>query len=324
MQIKRFTMKRITYIIVLFIYLFAFSYFTHVSAEKEVEGVTVWPTFQNLVIKEGESDIITVHAKNTSDNELNMSVYFRNIKIGESPHKNVMLSEETDELPASWLSTVDSDNFIIKSGETKDIQVKIDIPASADVRGYYPAVILNFSEESEESKIISQSEIASVIYLSVSDVLGEEAEKKMFLKEFSADRKFSFIPKVTLSTEVENVGDIHFRPRGVIEVYDPKGTRQDSLVTVNDDMLYLLPQQILKDEVSWEDSSRSRFLPPIGRYKAVLSMYIEEDREQIAQSEVYFYVFPVMYVLYGIIICTVLGLIIRYVIKRRKKYYQGQ
>ena len=118
-------MKKVVYITVLFIYLFTFSYITHIYAEKEVEGVTVWPTFQNLVVKEGESKTVTIHAKNTSDNELDMSVYFRNIKIGESPHKNVMLSEESDELPASWLSSIEDNDFSVKSGEMKDIKVKI-------------------------------------------------------------------------------------------------------------------------------------------------------------------------------------------------------
>jgi len=312
-------MKRyITIIICIYLFLINFINYSRVSAREKIEGITVWPTFQDIKVKRSETFNTTINIENSNKYDIAVNIYFRNIKISDTPQQNIELSEEKDKLPASWLSCDNECSISIKQGEKREINVMLNIPGDAEIIGYYPAIILDFHIKGEENTITSQSQIASVLYLSVMDEKEEEAQRKIYLKGFGINKKLLFKPELEFTAKIQNVGDLHARPRGTIEIYDPRGTRQKEVLTINDKLIYLLPSQVLEENFEWKDTTLNSFFPPIGNYKAVLNVIIEEDRSQIISSELEFFVFPIIYLFYGCISLSSIILLIVFINKVKR------
>lgn len=307
------------------IIIFLFTCLSPIEVRSKVDdkGVTLWPAFHALTVQVGKSEQVKIHIRNNTDATLEVEPKFRNLRINPDVPGSIFLSKDDESPPASWLSAVSHFPFYIKPGETREFISLLEIPEGTDSKGYYPVISLRFFTEEKGEVITPESEIASVIYLSVADVLGDEAERRAYIRNFFANKYFLFTSDIELFAEVQNVGDLHFRPRGNIVVYDPKGVRQSNLLTFNDKMIYLLPDQALSESFSWEDETLNKIFPPIGKYRAVFELYLEEDREQKLQSEISFFVFPIQYLIIAIlllvVVCYGVFRFVRWKIRRRER-----
>jgi len=308
--------KIIIYFCLFYFLLFPLSTF---AKSEEEDGVTLWPAFHTLTIKAGSSQSIKISVRNNNDTVLEVEPKFRNIKISSDPYKGISLSKDDEVPPALWLSAVTSVPFSVRPRETLEFESIIEVPENVDSMGYYPVISLRFSSLDEEGEFVfSDSEISSVIYLSVADIKGKEAERKAYIRKFIANRSFLLTPDVKFLAEVENIGDLHFRPRGSVQIYDPSGMRQSDTPTFNDKMVYILPSQTLSEDFTWKDKPLSKLFPPFGNYRAVFELYLEEDRSQILQSEVNFFVFPIQYIVVLILLLEIFVYILYKLIKWKK------
>lgn len=284
----------------------------------QFEGVVIWPSFKLLSLESGSSQKISTFIKNENDVSLKVDPEYRNVKINENVKNGVLVTSDTASSPAVWLKPETQIPFTIKPKETIEFVSLLNIPQDANNIGYYPAVVFKFSTEDDGNKIISTSEITQLLYLSIADVKGESTQKQLEIRDFSVNKGFLTRSKVQFNIEMRNSGEVHIQPRGAIYVFDPKGIRQQNITRVNDKMVYVLPGQVMSEYLMWEDDTVSKYFPPIGRYRAVLEVYLDESQREKLQEEVTFYVLPGQYIVYGflILLLLILGFIIVY--RRRK------
>jgi len=281
----------------------------------ESEGVTMWPTLHVINIRAGESKDITVHIKNHNDLELEVTAEYKNLRVSSNPLEGLSIEGGLNVAPASWLSPKSPIPFELSPGEENTFISMLSIPEDIDVKGHYPVILMKFTSKEITDEFRATSEIGSVLYISVSDVKGKEAKVDSQVKYFSANPKISLKPRATFSTAISNSGNVHYRPRGKMNIINPKGIIQSDTPSFNERLRYLLPGQTLEEELVWKDNDSSLF-PPIGKYRAVFDLYIEEDRSFILREETYFYVVPYQYFfLVGVVLLVIFGGI--YMVKRR-------
>lgn len=284
------------------------------------ESITVWPTFQEVTIQAGSQKDLSIFFKNEQSVTAVVRAYSRNIYIGSNPLEGTRIRDADDEPPASWITVADAETQLIESGETVEISFSISVPEDAEIKGYYPMIIVTAAFDQEGDHIASTGEIASIVYLSVSSVKGAVSPISATISGFEPAGSFSFIPKMDFEVAVYNEGDVHFQPRGRITVFDPNGTRQENSATYNDKFLFLLPGQQLQETLSWRDSSYSRIFPPIGEYTATFTLSSHDETFEPQEMTKSFYVFPLQYIGFGVIVIdVVIGIVILSVRKIRKQ-----
>ena len=126
--------------------------------------------------------------------------------------------------------------FLIKSGETKDLILKIYVPRNTTERDYFASLIFETNPEGRIglSETQTAAKIAGNILLTVS--FSGKPLKKGLISQFSSPRIVDSFDAVPFILKVENTGVAFFKPFGAIKiegVFNQKGTIQ------------ILPQNIL-------------------------------------------------------------------------------
>lgn len=108
--------------------------------------------------------------------------------------------------------------FLLKSGQSKDVVLKIIVPLKNPERDYYASLIF---ETSPEAKIgLSQSQtaakIAANLLITVSKT--ETPLKKAQILEFSAPKIIDSFDKVPFKLRIENLGQAFLKPFGEIRI----------------------------------------------------------------------------------------------------------
>jgi hypothetical protein len=305
----------------IFISFFVFNVQTlSTSGDSTTGGITIWPTLHVIDIKCGEKSEIKTYVQNNTEEETIVEVKYKNLKYSE----NVQGEEYLDEslYPASWLKSISPSLFTLEKGETKEFITEIAPPQDAQIKGYYPVIVFRFfSDSSAQNGLTASGQIASIVYLSLTDQSGKNPRKEITLRSFEVQPTFSLNPYTTFkfSLELENTGDIHLRPRGFIEIFDPAGTRQSNSPKINDTLIYLLPNQKFSENLNWKDNTITPLFPPIGKYRAVLHITTVEDRNLNLEKEVEFFVLPPHYIIAAGLIIVCLFLIVYFGIKLAKK-----
>lgn len=108
--------------------------------------------------------------------------------------------------------------FLLKSGQSKDIVLKITVPLKNSERDYYASLIF---ETNPEGKIgLSQSQtaakIAANLLITVSKT--ETPPKRAQILEFSTPKIIDSFDKVPFKLRIENLGQAFFKPFGEISI----------------------------------------------------------------------------------------------------------
>ena len=84
-------------------------------------------------------------------------------------------------------------------------------------------------------------------------VSGDIVEKAV-IKEFSTDKEFYSTPfTVNFLTRVENLSNVHIKPRGTIVISNMLG-KETSIIRVNEKGSNILPNSIRRFESSWQNN----------------------------------------------------------------------
>jgi hypothetical protein len=301
-----------------FIILMFLSYLipSDVRAGNLEQGITLWPTLQLISVKPGETKDINVHIKNTNDTTLEVTPEYRNLEIRSNPLEGFSILEEKNILPARWFNNITKIPQELQKGDEIVFKSSLSVPEDVENKGYYAVLLFHFEAKKRDSQVRATSEIGSALYITVGDVLGEQIQYDAYIKTFSVKPRINFSPRIDITTSVSNTGNIHYRPRGKVNIINPKGVIQADTPSFNEQLRYILPGQILNEETSWKDNSSSLF-PPIGKYRVVFDLFMQEDRSFVIREETYFYVIPFQYLLILPIIFILFGTVLK--LRKKKK-----
>lgn len=209
---------------------------------------------------------------------------------------------------ASWIKP-EQNSFIIGPNEEKEINFNIEIPADAEAGGHYAVLFFGPKVVSGQPGVVTTiSKIGSLFLLRVEGPIKEKAE----IKEFSTSKRFYLSPPVDFLIRLENQGNVHLKPYGVIEIKNifKKKTGE---VLINEGGANVLPESVRKYYSSWTKKWAC------GRYTALTYLYYGNSN-QLIQKEISFWVVPVWKILIILIILTIIVLLIIFFIKKYNQW----
>jgi hypothetical protein len=222
---------------------------------------------------------------------------------------------------SSWIN-ISSDGINLAPQQSQTIPYIITVPNNVGPSGYYGAVVfgtvapkLKPGEAEKGASVGVAEQAASLILLQVAGIADERAD----IREFKSDKLFYATPfSVNFSAKVQNLGNVHVQPMGVIEISNMLGKKVATL-TVNDKGGNVLPNSSRIFSAAWNDSFG------FGRYEAELSLSYGtpadlggEGRKTLTMFW-YFWIFPVKILIsVGISLVLLLALFIIFLRVYRK------
>ena len=273
------------------------------------QGLQISPALVELNAARGKTYTVTLHVTNVTASDLSYSTSTNDFNAADETGTPHILLDST--LPATvsirnWIAAVPS--FTLKAGKSQVINAQVTIPTDAEPGGHYG--VLRFSGSTPELKDtgVGLSASAGVLMLiRVDGVITEKASLASFTSE-SNGKQSSFFENgpLTFVTRIQNVGNIHVKPVGSIELRDMFG----GLITtmpVNADKSNVLPSSIRRFEATYAN----KWL--FGRYTANLTLGYGTTGQAITNT-ISFWVIPYKLILVGLfILATVIFILSRMV-----------
>ncbi len=279
------------------------------SADNKSIGIEVSSPLYEYTIKPGsvQQDIIKI--KNVGSQ---VQTYFPQALDFKSDNKSgtpVFLKEGEENGTyslAKWI-LVSKDKITIEPGKSEALNFNISVPEDAEPGGHYAGIL--FSTEpvvpTEGTGIGLTSKVGSLVLVRVAGDAKEAAK----ITDFSADKDTYDKAEVKFSTTVENTGNVHVQPKGVIEVKNVFGGTVAGL-DVNQLASNVLPGSSRIFDSSWKDPGFK-----LGYYTATVTLSYG-DPAQTTTSKTNFWIIPWMTLLIALIVIAIVLAVLIFAIKR--------
>lgn len=255
-------MKTRLTILIFFLAFFIFAFPGQSLAEV---GIKASPLRIESLVEPGQVLTRLVKITNISDSYKTFYIYLMDFKAKGEAGEALLIPAGSEEGPflTSWIDAPTS-GIEFAPGEEKQIPITFWVPEETGPGGYYGAIVFGPQPpklDSEEGVILALTHQVGV--LTLFHVLGDVVEEA-WIRQFATDKNFYGTPfEVKFLTRIENLGNVHIKPAGVIEIKDIFGKKRDSLV-INPTGANVLPNSIRRFENSWQGDSG------FGRYTASL------------------------------------------------------
>lgn len=212
----------------------------------------------------------------------------------------------------AWVAPLS--DFTLKTRQTKEIIVTINVPKDAEPGGHYG--VIRFSGEAPEvagTGVGLSASAGALVLVRVAGAVDEDLELVTFTAEQpNIINGFTSYGPVVFTMRFENKGNVHVKPIGQIDIHDAFGNKVET-VAVNPEKGNILPLSIRR----FESSLNKDWM--FGRYTADISVAYGTTGQAIVKS-IEFWVIP--YKLIGVVILALATLIFvfRTFIKRYNNY----
>lgn len=275
-----------------------------------VSAITISPPIMEVVINPAETQEEVVTLYNEGSQDLMITGYAEAFTPrGENGEANIIQNSAYQALP--WIS-LKTNNFILASGQIKQIPITIAIPRTAAAGGYYVAIMF-------ESKMAAVKSLAGEAGTAIIGRVGSlalikvsgESKEKMEVLEFNVNQNISPGLPIDFTTRLKNAGDVHLKPTGYITIVNMFG-RVVTTIPINYDGRNVLPSSIRKFVGTWDremvkPASASSFGVAkgfinwitvkyhnfaMGKYIAQLQVEYGDSHARISSRKVGFWVIP--------------------------------
>lgn len=272
-----------------------------VSSVRSAPGETtikVTPSILEKMVKPGDVYSGQTKVANNSVQEITLYAYLKDFKAAAEDESGraelIVPGTETGNYISSWIN-ISTEGIVLGPGEERAVPYTINIPSNVGPGGYYGAIVfgtqapkLKPGEADTGAAIGIAQQAASLVLLQVEGIADERAD----IREFKTDKQFYSTPfDVKFTTKISNLGNVHVKPRGVIEIKDMLGKNVTTLA-VNEDGGNILPKSSRTFLNNWKD----RF--GFGKYEASLALSYGTPADQGGEGRKtltmfwYFWVLP--------------------------------
>ncbi|HUO50799.1 MAG TPA: DUF916 domain-containing protein [Candidatus Paceibacterota bacterium] len=285
--------------------IFAFSLPLGVAAQ--TTGLEVKPAVIEDNVQPGQTYPFSVTITNISSSEQTYTVSTKDIEGLDENGQAIFAQpgQETSYSLSSWI-VIPQQPITLEAGETRTVSFVAHVPTQTSPGAHFGGVFFNVAAGKTNGNGAGIGyEVGTVISLQIA---GEAIDAER-ITQFSTDKILYSSPNVTLTTKVENRGNVLSRPHGLIEITDMFGKKVAS-ITVNDNAAPVFPGSVRAYNTFWNDESLA-----IGRYQAVVSLSYGSDAKSTITAETSFWVIPLK--LTAIVLGSLLALIILLVVSVR-------
>ncbi len=290
-----------------------------VLAPQVASALDVTPAVREVTLTPGEEKTVLIELENNELDTLQLTTEVVNFDAKAKTGEPIYLEDETPTGAATWV-TVNEGPIVIQTGQTSEVAVTFDVPASATPGGHYVGILFNFNQstaEEADSQLTIESKVATPLLLTVT---GNYTESGAIAAFNTVGKKTSYTQgPVEFNVEFKNTGDVHLKPTGNIEITNTFGGKTKT-ISVNEDSLAVLPDKTRMFEVAdWEDLGTS-----FGKYTATLTIGAGTVSDTASVS---FWVFSttglIIAIVVVIVIIVVLVLLIKALTKKKPEMPQA-
>ncbi len=189
-------------------------------------GLQVSPIRLDWEMQSGETRAGKFNIRNYADGPRHVSVSVENFFVSpDSEHVNLFGADTEHQRYVfnviNWFSV--PDDFVLESGEGKDVEFVVTVPAGQPTNGYYGTILFQTTNkiDGEEEEIGAAQlgvnyRVGAIVTLAVRG----ETEPKIsgMLKRFESARRWYVDKPIALTTEMINDGNMHYKMAGEIAV----------------------------------------------------------------------------------------------------------
>jgi hypothetical protein len=306
------TKKLFCFLVVLMVF-GSFKCVIPVEAQTSAIGIKIVPAVLGgdgpLLVKPGDFLSEELSVTNKSDKELDMYAYLRDFKAADEKGSPELIvpGTESGNYISSWIN-ITSEPIRFLPGQEIKIPYTISIPNNVGPGGYYGAIVFGTQApktkpgEAEKGAAIGVAQQATALILLRVD---GKSDERADIREFKTDKNIYSTPfEVKFTAKVENLGNVHIQPVGMIEVKNMFDKKVASLM-VNEDRNNVLPKSSRSYGSSWKENFG------FGKYQALITLSYGlpankggDGRKSVTMSH-YFWVLPtkmVSFVVIGILV----------------------
>ena len=289
-------------------------FFSTQAASNEVT-IAITPSIMEELVKPGDILSKQVTLTNKSDKEITFYAALKDFKAaaGDESGRAQLIDpgSEAGNYISSWVN-ISGDGITLAPGQSQSVPFTIDVPDNTGPGGYYGAIVFGTQapktkpgEADKGAAIGVAQQVTSLILLQIAGTADERAD----IREFKSDKGFYNTPfKVNFSTKIQNLGNVHVKPAGEIDITNMFNKKVASL-TGNETGGNILPASTRLFTNTWQDGIG------FGRYQAVLSLSYGTPADQGGEGMKsltmfwYFWIIPVKILVYIGISLLILALL---------------
>lgn len=275
------------------------------------QGLEISPPLIDIKTDPGKTVTTQVKVRNVTQETLVVNAQFNDFVANDETGTPKILLKSGDKSPysiKSWLEAPES--VTLSPGERETINVIMNVPADASPGGHYGIVRFTGTPPEAEGGTVALTASVGTLYLV--NVSGKVVEAAKIAQIYTSqnNKQSSLFEKgpVLITTRVQNTGNVHFKPKGTIQINNTFG-KTVKVIQFNNGERNVLPGSIRKFESIFNQDRM------FGKYTAKVDV-VYGSENQIASSSVSFWVIP-----YKTIILVLLIIIVIIVGFRRYNRY---
>lgn len=282
----------------------------------DLNGFSMGPPIIDKTIKPGESLEQVFNVKNLSQDAVSVEPYVQDYNIDKDQWKKV---EDPDERwsPMKW-ATIESAPGRLEPGESGQILVKFIIPNDAEAgehTTYFKTKFVPITNPEGESsaQIAIASELGSLVYIKVTDVLGNlDINRSWTLNQVGTG--FWHFSKPVFTIKATNTGNVHLEVKGNIKLKD---ILRNQTANLNVPLFNILPGKDKEIEIPWNEA------PFFGYIQGEIQLTY--DGKNFEERPFSFIVVP-LFTLLGVVLVlgTVILTVLLYIKSLRKRLAEAE
>jgi hypothetical protein len=319
-------MKKFLFVFLLAIFLSAIPILTRAA--------TISPVLFDLAMDPGQAGQENLILYNETNQEIKLTGYVEAFQPKGEDGLAQIYKPDINYQAVSWI-TFGTDVLILKPGDIKAVPVKIAVPKTAEIGGYFLALMWESAPaKANNNGVAISSRVGALMLLRVNGDLNEKLGIASF--NLSGEKKFYNRLPVAFTARISNGGNIHIKPTGAIMITNIFG-QVAANTPFNAENKNVLPQSIRKIESVWQKNGglatgggfwaelKSEYKEfAFGRYSAQLNLEYGQARQRISTPKIYFWVVPWrLFLFVGALIIFII-IIVKIFFKkiRSKRYYR--
>ncbi len=190
----------------------------HALSDQPEQGITVSPVIIDLNAEKGKVYHLNITVTNVTAGTLNLTSDINDFKAkDETGNPQVLLTPEQGAENFSsrtWIST--TEEFTLRSKESRAVPVTITVPSAAEAGGHYSVV--RFSGQSSAANAGNVAVNASAGVLVLTRVAGQINEQlqldSLFVAKNGTQKKVINGSPFSVVARIQNTGNVHVKPIG--------------------------------------------------------------------------------------------------------------
>jgi hypothetical protein len=293
-----------------------------VGAQQAGQGLEISPPLIDLQVDPGQVIETEIRLRNVTEEALVARAQYNDFVAGDNEDGNPRFllddSPTGEQSPYSikdWLNTIPE--IKLDAGEQKTVKVTINVPEDAAPGGHFGVIrFTGAPPEVDESAVTLSASVGTLVLLTVAGDIQEQAGiAEIYTSQNNKKRILYEYGPISITTRVENTGNVHVQPQGTLVVRDMFGRVVESF-TFNETKGNILPESVRK----FENRYNKKLL--FGKYTVQADVVYGKDKTIVSASST-FWVIPYKLVIIGLVVIALLILAIkkynRYIVNRAQK-----